>query len=186
MKTAIRLLGEDFQHVRWIEPRERLRLLSEGSAEKVYRDSAGNLSTDHEAGKTDGTIKMKRATEDNEDGSSSGGYSPCSLTAADCWRNAAGAVDTLKRALVYKMREQADDPKAVPAAIRTYGRDPAIEKGAIGKQNSDRLGNATDRSMSRVEQYREASDGNRAVTVSAGVVFGIVHRELEAESCFAL
>jgi hypothetical protein len=186
MKTGIRLLGEDFQHVKWIEPRERLTLLSEGVAEKVYRDTFGNLSVDSSVGHTDGTIKIRTTAPDTDGLPSLGDYSPASLTAADTFRNAAGSVDSRKRSIIFKLREASDDPKAVPAAIRTYGRDPAIEKGALGKQNPMLLGNAVDRSMSRVEQFGVASETNRAVTIVPGAVLGLTYRDVDTTVSFVL
>ena len=178
---TIRLLGEEFQRVRWVDPPERLSLLASGQAEKVYRDPQGNLSVDPTAGREDGTIKLKTyAPEESSALPGTERESPTSLTKADAFNNAVGTVDTPKRGLVYRLREDSDDPKAYPAAIRCYGHDKA------DKPNRELVGNGIDRSMSRVEQWAAASSGNRSVTVLPGSVHGLTELELDPVSGFVL
>jgi hypothetical protein len=179
-KKTIRLLGEDFQRVRWIDPAERLSMLASGQAEKVYRDPKGNLSVDPKSGNTDGTIKLKSyAPDESADALPRwDSDSPTSLTPADIVNNAAGRVDTPKRSLIYKLREEGQQ---IAAAIRCYGHDKA------DKPKSELVGNAVDVSMSRVEQWHGASaDNARAVTVACGKVIGITERELQPGISFSL
>ena len=177
MNTGLRLLGEDFKHLRFIDPSERLRLLAEGIAEQVYRAKDGSLSTDKTAGRSDGTIKIVTTPSEAQDLLNASLPSPCALTARDAIRNAAGLIDTAKRKLIYKMRKEG---QLVSASIRCYGHDKSDKpKQAI-------VGNAVDRSMSKVEQWTAASDGNRAVTVVPGAVIGLTKRELDPREAFSL
>ena len=185
MKTGIRLLGEDFQHVKWIDPPTRLTMLAEGTVEKVYKARDGSLSTDPALGHSDGTVKI-RTRPSSEIGSDlpSNDSSQTSLTRGDMERNAGGQVDSLKRHLVYKMRKQ-ELPDGtlldVPAFIRCYGCD------AENEPRSAILGNPVDISMSRVEAWYGASaEGARAVTVACGQVIGITERPVERRSTFIL
>lgn len=165
MKATIRFFTEDGSRVmRLVDPRERLELLASEQAEKVFRAD----------GTTDGSIKLVTyAPEESIVALPSGMNSPTGLTLADMQRNAMGCVDTPKRRQVYKMREDAQargeiGGKAVPAAIRCYGHDKR------NKPDPELLGNAVDRSMSRVEQWPYASDTNRTVTVTPVGVVGLV------------
>lgn len=172
MKKTIRLLDEDgAKRVRWVDPNERLSMLADGQAEIVWRDAAHSH--------TDGTIKLKKAAP-VVDGQAAGIESPSSLTVGDMFRNAAGAIDTKKRREVYRMRENGEN---VPAAIRSYGKVkmPGEER---RRPDENLLGNSVDRSMSRVEQWGEASDSNRAVTVSVDHIVKLKH--LDAELLAAL
>lgn len=184
MRTTIHLLGEDWKHALWINPAERLSMLAEGIAERVYRNPDGSLTTDN-TGQTDGTIKLcTHAPAESNDGFGYGAESPTGLTRGDMFRNAAGAVDTLKWRQVAKIRlKQEPDEKPFPAALRAYGR------GVDKKPDADLVGNGVDRSMSRVEQWPHASEHNRSVTVVPGGVVGLREvspKELEAMPAFAL
>lgn len=160
MRTeTIRLLGEDFRFIKLIEPRERLSLLSEGVVDKVFRDRSGNLSIDPQAGKTDGTVKIRTVAPDEATNSYPSSESPTSLTHRDMERNAAGLVDTAKRSQINRIRR--DTGELIPASIRSYGR------GADNKPSAAIVGNAVDRSMSRVEQW-PSENGARSVTVLPG------------------
>ena len=161
MKPTIRFFTEDGSKVmRLIEPRERLELLASEQAEKIFRPD----------GTTDGSIKLKTyAPEESIAAMPTNINSPTGLTLADMQRNAMGAIDTPKRRQVYRMREDAqargEEGKTVPAAIRCYGHDKR------NKPNPELLGNAVDRSMSRVEQWPHASETNHSVTCTpAGIV----------------
>ena len=122
MKTGIRLLGEEFQHVKWIDPPTRLTMLAEGTVEKVYKAKDGSLSTDPVLGHSDGTVKI-RTRPSSEIGSDlpSSDESKAGLTRGDMERNAFGMIDTGKKTIVYKLRKQ-ERPDGtfpdIPASIR--------------------------------------------------------------------
>jgi hypothetical protein len=185
MKTGIRLLGEDFQHVRWIDPSIRLTMLAEGTVEKVYKAKDGSLSTDCALGHSDGTVKI-RTRPSCEIGSDlpSNDESKSYLTRGDMERNAFGMIDTGKKTIVYKLRKQ-ERPDGtfpdIPASIRRFGRDTE------GKPRSAIVGNEVDRSMSKVEAWYGASaEGARAVVVACGRVVGVTERSIVQASNFTL
>lgn len=154
MKKSIHLLGEDNQHVRYIDAKERLSLLASEQVEKVCRDD----------GTTDGTVRLVRYAPEECRGFARGVDSPTSLTFSDMVRNAAGAIDTRKLHLIRKLR---DEGQLIPASIRRFGLD------RHKKPAHDLVGNAVDRSMSRVENWPVASDNNKAVTVVPGRIIGL-------------
>lgn len=162
MKT-IRLLGEDWKRVRWIDATERLEMLADGQAEVVYRTGAGEYTLENTR-KTDGTVRLRIYAPEEAGGLGVGKDSPTGLTLGDMLRNAAGAVDTPKRRLIYRMRNEG---QAVPAAIRCFGHD------VKDKPRRDLVGNAVDQAMSRVEAWPFASDNNRSVTVTPGKIIGL-------------
>ncbi len=172
MKNSIRLLGEDFHLVRWIDARERLSMLASGQAERVYSDSQGNLSIDLKSGTDHGTVKLRTYAPEYSANTIPGSEqeSPTSLNSADAFNLAAGSIDTAKRREVYRLREEG---KIVPAAIRCYGHDKA------NKPKNDLVGNAVDRSMSRSEHWSQASETNKSVTVVPGRIIGVIERELD-------
>lgn len=147
--------------------------------EKVYFDARRQPSTDPSAGKTDGTVKLRVYAPEESANVIPGREqeSPTALTPSDMFNNAAGTVDTAKRSIVYRLREE---EQPVPAAIRCFGHDKA------DKPNRDLIGNAVDRSMSRVEQWAQASETNKAVTVVPGGVVGITERPLDRTEAFVL
>ncbi len=153
---------------RWIDAHERLSLLADGVADIVYRDDAGRMTLE-KTRKTDGTIRVRTyAPEESYDVPGRSRESATGLTMGDMMRNAAGAVDTPKRRLVYKLRDkQEPDEKPIPASIRCYGHDRE------NKPRADLVGNSVDKSMSRVENWASASEGNKAVTVVPGRVLGL-------------
>lgn len=172
----IRFLGEDWKPVRWIDAAERLSMLADGVADVVYRDEVGRFTLE-QTRKTDGTVRVRThaPAECKLALPGSSKESPTGLTMGDMMRNAAGAVDTLKRAAIYKLRAaQPEGDKPISAAIRCYGRD------LRDKPREDLVGNAVDRSMSRVEQWPLASENNRSVTVVPGGVIGLTR-----EPCLA-
>lgn len=171
MKKCIRFMNEDADAVvRWIDSSERLSLLADGIAE---------MYPNPKTQRNDGTIKMKKyEPEESKNGFATNTESPAYITAGDMAKNAAGAVDTLKRRVIYQMREREKniaemaglDPaeaKVIPAAIRCYG------KSIKNKPDPELLGNAIDRAMSKVEAWPFASDNNRSLTVVPGRVIGL-------------
>jgi hypothetical protein len=163
LNKTIRLLGEDWKRTRWIDAAERLSMLADGQADIVYRDEAGHMTLE-KTRRTDGTIRVRVYAPEECAGLGSNKDSPTGLTLGDIMRNAAGAVDTPKRRLIYRMREKGE---AVSASIRCYGHD------SKDKPRQDLVGNAVDRSMSRVEQWPGASENNRSVTVTPGGIVGL-------------
>jgi hypothetical protein len=168
LSKTIRFLGEDWTTARWIDARERLSMLAEGQADVVYRDEVGRYTLEKTA-KTDGTIRVRvYAPEESFDLPGLSRESPTGLTMADMMRNAAGAVDTPKRRIIYALRDKQEaGAKPIPAAIRCYGHDRE------NKPRADLVGNAVDKSMSRVEQWPLASENNRSVTVTPGRIIGL-------------
>lgn len=178
MNTGLRLLGEDFQPLKWIDARTRLTMLAEGVADKVYRAKDGTLSTDAAVGRTDGSIKIRtRPSSDIGSDLPTTGESKCVLTLGDMLRYAGGLIDTPKRKLVYEARKKGNN---IPAYLRVHGRD------AEGKQRESILGNLVDVSMSRVEHWSSASELNNSVTIVHGAIIGITKRELDPQSSFAI
>lgn len=123
-------------------------------------------------------VGIKFVQQEHEEcrvGSASKDKSPTGLTMADMMRNAAGVVDTQKRSKVHRLNREAQErgEPPIPAAIRCYGHDKH------DKPRADLLGNAVDRSMTRVENWAGASESNRAVTVVPGGVLGVT--ELPAD-----
>jgi hypothetical protein len=186
MRTStIRLLGEEFQHLRFIDPCTRLTMLAEGTVEKVYKAKDGSLSVDPALGQSDFSVKI-RTRLSSEIGSDlpSSDESKTYLTRGDMERNAFGMIDTPKKSIVYKLRKQ-ERPDGtfpdIPASIRRFGRD------AEDKPRSAIVGNEVDRSMSKVEAWFAASaEGARAVTIACGRTIGVTERSIGQASTFVL
>lgn len=158
-KNTQRLHAADGRFLRYVSDQEHNEKIASGECMPYYDQRDRYL----------GIKFVQMVHEECRYGTLTNVDSPTGLTLADMQRNAMGCIDTPKRRQVYRMREQAqergEEGKTVPAAIRCYGHDKR------NKPNPDLLGNAVDRSMSRVEQWPHASESNRSVTCTpAGVV----------------
>jgi len=152
-KDTERLFAVDGSYLRHISTDEHNRMLASGQC------------MPHRIGGRYAGIKfVQQEHEECKFGAASKDPSPTGLTMADMARNAAGMIDTKKRSEVYRRRREGEN---VPASIRCYGHDKH------DKPRADLLGNAVDRSMTRVENWAGASSSNRAVTVVPGGVLGV-------------